>query len=134
MSACLNSITVDNVRQSPFFVISGPIGRYLSCQWASFSNDSAQRSEFEIVCPETPEAMGCLFGIFEDGTFRFRPAVKQLGHSWFPAPDLDLDLTWRGTIADVIATGSDWDIDQSGSLYIPEQFDPSLSSALDLCA
>lgn len=129
MTKALLAISTAALRQTPFFVLEGPDGRRLSCQWTSFPNGRAQGCEFEIVCPETPETMGCLFGLFEDGEFRMRPAIRSFEagqatrHAF--APELDLDLSWRGDLNDVLDCGHDWDMGPDGVLVIADPEGPA---------
>jgi hypothetical protein len=131
MSKALLAISTAALRETPFFVLEGPAGRRLACQWTAWSQASgrAMGAEFEIVCPETPEAMGCLFGLFEEGEFRMRPAIRthQAGHATRHAfaPELDLDLAWRGDLNDVLDCGHDWDIDPDGLLIISDPEEPA---------
>ena len=109
MTKSLLAISVASLRQAPFFVLDGPDGR-LACQWTAFEDGHAQSGEFEILCPQRPEAMGCLFGMFEDGEFRMRRAVRKTAIGYEHAADLDMDLDWRGDLNDVLDTGHDWDM------------------------
>lgn len=132
MSKALLAISTAALRETPFFIIEGPEGRRLACQWTSFVFGRAQGCEFEILCPETPDAMGCLFGLFEDGEFRMRPAVRavrmaehaSLGH-YASAPELDLDLDWRGDMNCVLDSGHDWEIASDGTLRIHDPEEPA---------
>lgn len=142
----VTSPAVAELRESPFFVLSGPGGRRLTCQWtdeaASIGGTSC--GEFEIVCPETPETMGCLFGLFDprDASFRMRPAIRTISRESAPhlrstsfAPDLDLDQDWRGTMQDVIEVGHDLDIGPDGLLFISDPEEPAadpIDEVLDL--
>lgn len=125
MSKSLLAISTAALRDAPFFVLEGPDGRRLACQWTCFSAGRARGTEFEIVCPETPEAMGCLFGLPEDGEFRMRPAVRQVGRRFIAAPELSLDLDWRGDLNCVLDTGHDWDMGADGLLEISDPEEPA---------
>lgn len=126
MSKALLAISTAALRETPFFVIEGPEGRRLACQWESFVLGRAQGTEFEILCPETPEAMGCLSGAFEDGEFRMRPAVRRIGiAAHAPAPELDLDPEWRGDLNCVLDSGWDWESAPDGTLRIHDPEEPA---------
>ena len=129
MTKALLAVSVAALREAPFFVLAGPDGRRLSCQWTSFAAGRAGGCEFEVVCPETPEAMGCLFGLMEDGEFRMRPAIRpfQAGHVTRHAfaPELDLDLAWRGDLNDVVDSGFDWEEAPDGTLTIADPEEPA---------
>jgi hypothetical protein len=131
-----NSPAVAELRESPFFVLNGPGGRRLSCQWTdeAAATGGMSTGEFEIVCPETPDAMGCLFGLFDprDGSFRMRPAIRTIVRDGAPhvrstgfAPDLDLDQTWVGSMDDVLEVGHDWDMGPDGLLVISDPEAPA---------
>lgn len=132
-----NTPAVAELRESPFFVLNGPAGRRLACQWTDEAAASGGRSngEFEVICPETPDAMGCLFGLFDarDGSFRMRPAIRTIVRNGAPhlrstafAPDLDLDLSWTGSMDDVLEVGHDWDMGPDGLLVICDPEEPAL--------
>lgn len=112
---------IQEARENPFFILAGPGGQRLPCQWTSFSSaDGARSSEFEIILPERPETIGCLFGLLEDNEFRMRPAVR----NGQPAPDLDLDQNWRGSPDDVLEAGDDFEMGEDG-LYIYDAEEPA---------
>lgn len=121
------AIVAAEIRSNPFFVLNGPDGRVLSCQWTCFDQRAghAQGCEFEIVCPETPETMGMLFGLFEEGTFRMRPAIDCNGSFAVLVPAHDLDQAWRGTVDDVVEVGHDWDMGPDGLLVIADPEAPA---------
>ena len=129
MTKALLAISFAALRDAPFFVLDGPDGRRLSCQWTGFVGGRARGCEFEVVCPETPEAMGCLFGLLEHGEFRMRPAIRSVeaGHATRHAfaPELDLDLAWRGDMNDVIDSGFDWEEGPDGTLAIADPEEPA---------
>ena len=116
---------IEEVRENPFFIIAGPGGRRLACQWTSFDDNGALGCEFEVVCPETPEAMGCLFGLLEDETFRMRPAFRDNAL----APELDLDLTWRAGPEAILETGHDFEMGDDGLLFIYDSEEPAVDTA-----
>jgi hypothetical protein len=134
MSKALLAISAAALRETPFFVLNGPDGRRLTCQWTSYVLGRAQGCEFEIVCPETPETMGCLFGLFEDGEFRMRPAIRPIQfmphecaavERYVAAPELDLDQEWRGDMNDVMDSGHDWRMEDDGTLSIEDPEEPA---------
>lgn len=138
MTKALLAVTAAAVRETPFFVIDGPDGRRLACQWTNFAFGRAQGCEFEIVCPETPDTLGCLFGLFEDGEFRMRPAVRPIHYMphecaaperYVAAPELDLDLAWRGDVNCVLDCGHDWDLRADGQLEILDPEEPAADPA-----
>ena len=117
------TITSAQVRLAPFFILMGPGDRALSCQWTS-----AGSSEFEIVCPETPETMGMLFGLYDakTETFKMRPACREVKQNrkgspttrLEAAPEFDLDQNWTGDLSNVLMVGNDWDMGDNGLLKI----------------
>lgn len=128
-----NDPAVAELRESPFFVLNGPQGRRLACQWSQWDNDAnkAAGAEFEIVCPETPETMGMLFGLYRNGVFSMRGALRLHDEpNVFPmhafAPEHDLDQSWRGTIDDVLEVGHDWDMGPDGLLVISDPEEPAV--------
>jgi len=123
---------IAELRQSPFFIIAGPKGRRLVCQWTGWNTktEHAAGIEFEIICPETPEAMGSLFGTFYGGVFRMRPAVRVVSANGLSthlslAPELDLDQEWRGSISHILDLGHDLEMRPDGLLYIADPEEPA---------
>lgn len=131
MSKSLLSISPATLRAAPFFILNGPDGRTLTCQWTSMGDHRQHMnvSEFEIVCPETPETMGCLFGLFDarEGTFTMRAAIRRIpcetlssAHTIEFVPEYNLDLNWQGDLNDVLDHGHDLDMGPDGLLIISD--------------
>lgn len=103
-------ITAAGLVASPFFVLEGPDGSRLTCQWTAAEGRQIRgENEFEIVCPETPDLMGRLFGIYDASAdeFRMRPDTAPAG-----CRAAEVDLGWRGDLNSVMDTGSDWEWDR----------------------
>jgi hypothetical protein len=124
MSKPLLSITAATLRDAPFFVIEGPDGP-LSCQWTAFFGGKARSAEFEIVCPDRPEKMGCLFGLFTSSTQEFRMRPEVAPHTFIAVDGGCQDLEWRGDLNCVLDSGHDWDMGADGRLTICEPEEPS---------
>lgn len=94
-------ISLETLLAEPFFVIKGPGGHRLCCQW---SNDRRYpgENEFEIINPDTPIDLDAHFGLFdtETGMFKMRPSIISPRHS--------LDPNWRDGPNCVQDSGSDW--------------------------
>ena len=114
---------IQEARENPLFILEGPGVLNLPCQWTSFDkqNRIARTNEFEVILPELPETIGCLFGVLEGDEFRMRPAIRngQL------APELDLDQNWRGGPDDVLEAGDDLEMGDDG-LYIYDAEEPAV--------
>jgi hypothetical protein len=108
--------------ENPFFVINGPQGAKLPCQWTCYAFGRAQSYEFEIICMDTPEKLGCLFGLFDPRTteFQMRPEVI-LGTYTAVEGGGCQDLDWRGSMDDLVEVGRDWAEGPDGEMVI---FDP----------
>jgi hypothetical protein len=124
MTKALLSISTAALLEAPFFVLDGPDGP-LSCQWTSYKDGKATSQEFEIVCPERPDKMGGLFGLYDahKDEFRMRPEVKP--HTYEAVDGGCQDLDWRGDLNDVMDTGRDWDMGPDGRLVISDPEEPA---------
>jgi len=110
MSKALVSISHASLRQQPFFVIEGPDGERLPCQWTTFGQGHAAGCEFENLSPADGSRSGRLFGLYEDGEFRMRSSYEPYpGMSPIP-----VDMDWRGDLNCVTDSGHDWCMGEHG--------------------
>lgn len=124
MTKALNDIKLAALREAPFFILNGPDGRQLPCQWSCYDN-GARGTEFEIIVPENPDAMGCLYGLCINGEFRMRPAIKYINNIWTLVPEMNLDQLWRGSLDDIVDSGYDWEMSDNGRLIIADPEEPA---------
>lgn len=112
------SHAVAELLESPFFVVAGPGGTPIACQWTCYAFGRAQSHEFEILCVDRPDKMGCLFGLFDpaSATFRMRPEVAP--GTWKAVKDGCQDLEWRGSMDDLVETGHDLREAEDGGIAI----------------
>ncbi len=124
MSKALLAISADALLEAPFFVIDGPDGA-TACQWTAFQDGRARSNEFEILCAERPEKIGCLFGLFDpkNGEFRMRPEIAPF--TFEAVADGCQDLAWRGDLNSVMDTGHDWEMGPEGRLVIADPEAPA---------
>ena len=95
-------ISLKTLLAAPFFVIEGPGGRRLCCQWTNERRHQGE-NEFEIICPDTPIDLDAHFGLFDSNTgiFKMRPSTISPRHSldqdWLAGPNciLDSGYDWR---------------------------------------
>lgn len=127
MSKALVSISEASLRQQPFFVIEGPGGERLPCQWTGFSGGGAGSDEFEVLAPLGGKRCGRIFGLLQDGEFRMRPS-HQPNHWDRPLP---VDLEWRGDLNSVLDSGRDWCIGANGIEICDEADDEDLIALAD---
>lgn len=116
-----DGIDIDRLTRSPFFVLKGPEGARLACQWTSFHLGHARTREFEILPTDRPEAMGTLFGLFDGGRGEFRMRPEIVRDTCEAVENGCQDLEWRGTMDDLLEAGHDWEEGPDGNLLIPDQ-------------
>lgn len=104
MTKALVSISEATLAQQPFFVLDGPDGERMPCQWTEFSAGRAIGRRFEVLTPLGGTRCGRIFGVCEDGAFRMQPSHQP--NRW-DAP-LPVDLAWRGDLNSVLDSGHDW--------------------------
>ena len=121
-----NTTAIAELRENPFFVVSGPGGERLACQWTAYAFGRAQSNEFEILCIDTPEKMGCLFGLVDPATaeIRLRPEVVFGTYEAVEGGGTQ-DLDWRGSMNDVLEIGRDWEEGEDGELVIADPDAPA---------
>lgn len=104
---------LSSVLAADFFVLAGPAGDTLDCQWTAPTQ--REREEFEVLTPHQPDLMGKIFGTFDRRTSAFRL------HS---LDDVSIDRSWRGDRESVIQIGKDWIWDKTkGRLTLIELLD-----------
>jgi hypothetical protein len=116
--AQLRDLSLATFLAADFFVLEGPDGDRLTCQWTA-PRRTAGTNEFEIITPESPDTMGCLFGLYDaqTGEFRMRMAVDR--DTFRSRDDIPVDLDWRGDLNCVLDVGNDWEWDKaSGRMVI----------------
>lgn len=124
MTKALLAISTAALLEAPFFVIDGPDGP-TACQWTAYAQGRARSNEFEIICVDRPDKMGCLFGLFDpkSGEFRMRPEVAPFTFEAVPEGCQDLD--WRGDLNVVVDCGRDWEMGPEGRLVIADPEAPA---------
>ena len=111
---------IQEARENPFFVLQGPNGLRLPCQWTAFNEEAGKTGtpEFEIVLPQFPETIGNLFGLLEGDEFQMRAFEGQAFEY------IGLDPTWTGGPDCVLEAGNDFEMGEDG-LYIADPEEPA---------
>ena len=111
---------IQEARENPFFILQGPNGLRLPCQWTAFNKLDRMTGtpEFEIVLPQFPETIGNLFGLLERNEFHLRALDgRTFAH-------IGLDPDWTGGPDCVLEAGSDFEMGEDG-LYIVDPEEPA---------
>lgn len=111
---------IQEVRENPFFILQGPNGLRLPCQWTAFNEEAGKTGtpEFEIVLPQFPSTIGNLFGLLEGDEFRLRAFDAE-------SLEIDLDQNWTGGPECILEAGDDFEMGEDG-LYILDLEEPAV--------